>query len=442
MLSAGSSSGSASGEILTSGAGGRRDAGSLAPVSERIALLDVLRGVAVLGILLINIGAFSGYVLVAPKTAAAMPAASADAALRFLETALIEGKFYSLFSLLFGVGFAVMVSRAERAGRDPIPLLARRYAVLLAIGTLHVLLIWWGDILQLYALLGFVLLGFTNRSVRALVTAAVVLLALPIALYGLGLALLPPNWGTSIWNPRELMPLVSAIKSGTYAQIVAGQVHVAGMMWFRRVVLMFIPRVLGMFVLGFALGRLRVFEDPARHARLFRALLWLGILVGLPASVLFAGLESSGAAVGFLPLSFREFVREVPDTIGTPLLSLGYVAGITLLFQRAGGRRLLGWFAPVGRMALSNYLLHSVMFGAVFCGIGLGWFMRTSVATSIAIAVCGYALQIAGSRIWLSRFQFGPVEWVWRQLTYGKRVPLRRSAATAIAPGASASAGA
>ena len=401
-------------------------AGGLAPIAQRIALLDVLRGISVLGILLLNIAAFSGTAFLDPKTAAGLPGASGDRTLHFLVVWLVEGKFYSLFSLLFGIGFAVMVTRAERAGANPVPVLLRRYAALLVLGSVHAFLIWLGDILILYALLGFVLLLFLRQPARVLVTWAVVLLAVPIVLYGVGLTVLPADWGSAWWVPSRLVTAIGAFKSGSYGQVVASNVDLAGMMWFRRLVLLFYPRVFGMFVLGFALGRLRVFEAPGRHAALFRALSWGGLLVGLPGSIVYALVER---AEGFLPLTSGDYVRTVVDSIATPLLSLGYVAWITWLFQHARGQRALGWLAPVGRMALTNYLLHSIVLTWTFYGMGLGWFMRTSVATSTAIALILYALQIVGSRLWLSRFGYGPVEWVWRWLTYGKRSQLLRRAA-------------
>jgi uncharacterized protein len=397
---------------------------ALGPVTERVALLDVLRGFAILGILLFNMFAFSGWTFLDTQQAAALPASSGDRMLERTMMALIEGKFYSLFSFLFGLGFAVMLERFKDRGVNPVPLLLRRYTALLAIGLVHAVFIWFGDILTLYALLGAVLLLFRRQSVRALVTWAVILLILPVVLYGLGLALLPAGAGIS-GSPAALPKAFAAFKSSTdYAQIVSGNIAVNSFNWMRRLVLMFYPRVFAMFLLGFALGKMRVFQAPARHAPLIRAVALSGVLVGLPASILYA---AQGRHEGLLPLTANGFVRTIFESIGTPLLSLGYVAWTTLLFQSSRWKRSLLWLAPVGRTALSNYLLQSVACVLLFYGFGGGLFMRVSLATSLAIAVCLYTIEVVVSRLWLSQFTHGPLEWVWRQLTYWKRLPLRRA---------------
>ena len=382
---------------------------------NRVALLDVLRGFASLGILLFNITAFSGWVFLSPKEAAVLPGASMDAAAMHLIVALIEDKFYSLFSLLFGVGFAIMVGRAQQNDAQPTPILLRRYFVLLCIGLLHTTLIWFGDILVLYALLGLVLLACRGLSERALVRCAIVLLLLPIPLYGLGLLVQPaaPAGGAM---PPELLAAIQAFKSGSYSQIVAGNVAVTEFGWLRRLILMFYPRVFGMFLLGVVLSRMGIFQAPERHGRLFRVFSRSGLLIGLPASILYSALDQH---TGMLPLTANGFLRTVCESIGAPLLCLGYVAWITMLFKSPTGSRWLLWLAPVGRTALSNYLLQSLVGVLLFYGIGGGWFMSVSLATALALALLIYAVQVLLSRLYCRFFKQGPVENVWRRLTYG-----------------------
>jgi len=392
---------------------------TLEPVTDRIALLDVLRGFAILGIVLFNIEAFSGWAFLSPEKAATLPGAGADAALNYLLVALIEGKFYSLFSLLFGVGFAVIIQRAEARGARVTPILLRRYVVLFFIGLVHSALIWFGDILTLYSLLGFVLLACRGLSNRALVRFSIGLLLLPITLYGLGLALQPqPTPGDGGGLPPALIDAIQAFQSGNYSQIVAGNITIAAFNWLRRLILMFYPRVFGMFLLGFALSRMGVFQAPERHAGLIRSFARYGLLVGLPASILYSALDRHA---GMMPLTMNGFIRTICESIGTPLLCLGYVAWITMLFQAARWQSILLWIAPVGRMALSNYLLQSVVGVLLFYGIGGGLFMRVSFATSVGIAVAIFAAQVVLSRLYFKSFSQGPVEALWRRLTYGRR---------------------
>jgi uncharacterized protein len=377
----------------------------------------VLRGFAVFGILLFNIMPLSGWAFLSSVQAAALPGGSADSALSYTLVALVEGKFYSLFSLLFGMGFAVIVQRAAAKDGNLTPVLVRRYVVLLAIGLIHSFLIWFGDILVLYALLGFALLACKGLSDRTLIRCAITLLLLPVPLYALGLFLQPPISGEGGGLPPAIIAAIQAFKSGSYSQIVAGNVAVTGFGWLRRLILMFYPRVFGMFLLGFVLGRMGVFRAPEKQGGLFEVLSCYGLFVGLPASILYSVLDQHG---GLLPLTTSGLIRTACESMGTPLLCLGYVAWITRLFQTRRGQWLLLWFAPVGRMALSNYLLQSVVGVLLFYGIGAGLFMEVSLATALGIAVAIYAMQMLISRAYFRSFQQGPAEALWRRLTYGR----------------------
>jgi uncharacterized protein len=400
----------------------------LGPITQRIELLDVLRGFALLGVLAANMFAYPGWIFLDPNKAAALPAASFDPQLYQAMVALIEAKFYSLFSLLFGLGFAVMLERFESRGANPIPAFQRRYSALFLIGTLHAVFIFHGDILMLYGLLGFALLLFKRQSVRALVIWAIGMLLLPIILYGIGLTLMAQADGGSP-SPTTAQSAFDAFKSSDYARIIAGNIVLNIGNWLRRLVLMFYPRVFAMFLLGFALGKMAVFREPSRHRRLLYAFSIAGVLLGLPSSILFAVFTQHES---LLPLTPHGFFRTVFESIGTPLLCLGYVAWITFLFQSRRWQRTLLWLAPIGRTALSNYLLQGVVSMFLFYGIGGGLFMKVSLTTSVAIALGLFAVEAVVSRLWLSRFRYGPVEWIWRQVTYWKRVPLRRNAEAAL----------
>lgn len=396
-----------------------------APVTagERVAVLDGIRGVAVLGILLINIDVLSGYAFTPASTHSILSNETADAVTWFLLATLVEAKFYSLFSFLFGVGFAVFVQRASAKGADPAGLFKRRLLGLLLIGLIHTLLIWFGDILVTYALLGFVLVPFLRRDDRSVLRWAVAMLAAPIVLYAIlfaaaGQPAQPAADGAGGELPPILAVAAQSFSQGNYLQILRGNVVFTVANVVRRLLLMFFPRVVGMFLLGFYAGRNHLFARLDDYRRLATSTLIIGFGVGLPLAL--AAYALGDHALG--PPTVLGLFETVIKSIGVPLLALGYAAGLWLLFSRVP--RLMAALAPAGRMALSNYLMHSVAGVLIFYGIGFGLFGRLSLTAAVVAALAFFVLQIVLSRWWLRRARFGPAEWLWRMFTYRRRIPL------------------
>lgn len=399
------------------------------PDHERIHLLDVLRGVAILGILLANVAIFSGYQFLVPAQAAALPGAALDRVSLFLSHVLVHGKFYSLFSLLFGIGVAVQVERATAREAEFAPRFRRRMTALMGIGLLHAVFLWSGDILTVYALMGLLMLPFLRLRQRALLAWALALLALPVVAYAAMLAASMPDPFAALESgegPPILEQVGAAFLDGSYASMLWGNAVLLAGRWVELFLTLRFPRVLGMFLLGFWLARRGVFRDAADHLPLFRRWLWAGVLVALPANLLLAALMER---VSYLPASWPGLLESAAYALGVPLLCLGYVGALAMLHQRAG--RLLTPFAAVGKMALTNYLLHSAVCVTLFYGIGFGLYGRVGLTTSLLIGLIIFAAQLPLSAWWLGRFNYGPVEWVWRQATYGRRFPLRRLTAPA-----------
>jgi uncharacterized protein len=404
-----------------------RPAGAIergAPSRTRIEALDTLRGVAVGGILLANVLVFFGLFLLPPEQAAALPGAAFDGAALFAQRVLVEGKFYSIFSLLFGAGFGLQLIRGDDAA---LPRFKRRLRILLAIGAVHAFLIWAGDILMLYALLGLTLPYFARKTDAQLLRWALGLLAAPTVLYALGMvawwlsapapdpAAAPPAAGI----PPQALRLISAMGTGGVADALIGNLVFLAGRWADLVVTMRFPKVLGMFVLGLWAVRQGIVQRPSEHrARLVR---WsrLGWLVGLPANVLAAW---AFARWEYLPPSPAGLIGVAGQALGVPMLAIGYACSVALLAM-AGSRSP---FAPVGRMALTNYLMHSVVCVVLAYGFGFGLWWRISATTAFAIALAIVAVQIPLSSWWLARFQFGPAEWLWRRLTYRQPLRMRR----------------
>jgi uncharacterized protein len=400
------------------------------PVRERIAALDVLRGLAVGGILLANVGVFFGVMLLAPERAAALPTAAVDRAAAFLEHVLVEGKFYSIFSLLFGIGFGVQL---RRGGDAAVSRFRRRLRILLSIGAVHACFIWAGDILMLYALLGFSMPWFARRTDRALLRWTVGLLATPTALYLLVFGLwalfgsvapasAPAGPAGPAGIPPEILTRVAAVGTGGIGDAFIGNLIFLAGRWADLFVSVRFPKVLGMFVLGLWAVRRGIALDPAAHrATLIR---WrrLGLGIGLPANLIGAWAFEHWA---YLPPSLGGLLGVAGQAVGFPLLAIGYASAIALLV--VDGRRFILRLAPVGKMALSNYLTHSIVCVVLSYGFGFGLWWRIGASTAMAIALGIVAVQIPLSAWWLSRCQFGPAEWVWRRLTYRRPLPMRRS---------------
>jgi len=390
------------------------------PVRERIQALDVLRGVAVAGILFANVLAFFGLSFMPPDRAAALPTAAADHVAEFLEHVFVDGKFYSIFSLLFGIGFGVQLSRG---GDAAMPRFKRRLRILLGIGAIHAFLIWAGDILMLYALLGFTMPWFARKPNRALVRWTVILLAVPTALYVVALAVwLVLGSGAAQSSPPSRVPanmlhFFEAIGTGGLKDAFIGNLVFLGGRWADLFATVRFPKVLGMFVLGLWTVRTGIALSPADHRATLVRWCKLGWGVGLPANLIATWALERWA---YLPPSVGGLLGTAVQGVGIPMLAIGYATTVALLVLDS--RRFISVFAPVGRMALTNYLMHSIICVVLSYGFGFALWWRTGASRAMAIAAAIIVVQIPLSAWWLSRYRFGPVEWIWRRLTYGRPV--------------------
>ncbi|RYY85398.1 MAG: DUF418 domain-containing protein [Chitinophagaceae bacterium] len=402
------------------------------PSSERFEVLDVLRGFALLGVLLANMSSHSGYFFLSDTRQEALSTAAADSVVMWTLHFLVEGKFYSLFSLLFGIGFALQMRRSATVQSGFARRFRRRLFVLFIIGLLHAVLFYVGDILTVYAITGFFLLLFRSASNRTLLRSAGVLMLLPFIQYAIfwGIALAgpaaPPPPPADPAVPSFFDGLILRYQSGGFGTIV--QNNVGGLLFGRYPDLLFTGRffrVLAMFLVGFYATRRMIFASISENRRFLQKLLLWGAVIGIPANFVLAGLMETGAYYGMEPWGILQpFVY----AFGVPALSLCYAAGICLVYNKNKDRSWLRLFSPVGKMALTNYLAQSVVCCILFMGYGFGLFARVGPAKLVLIALALYAAQVAFSHWWLGRFLFGPMEWLWRSATYGKWQPMRKRA--------------
>lgn len=412
----------------------QREAVTPVAADERIETLDVLRGCALFGILIVNMTAFSWPVdqmMMRQQFWETRTDVIADWTVRFLA----EGKFYPLFAFLFGLGAAIQMERAESRGANFAGRFCRRLFVLLGIGLAHGLLLWEGDILVWYALSGFLLLAFRERKPKTPLIWAAICLLIPALLITLlwmllaGLSLVPEiarviqkelaqEQGTAALQIEETIRVFAL---GSYGEIFAERVGNLVVMWLVGV--FYVPTFFAMFLLGLYAGKRGIFQNIEANLGLIRRVLGWGLAIGLPASLFHAiGMAVSDLSdVRFVWLISQAFVA-----VGGPAQSLAYAAAITLMLRRVRWKSWLRPIAAAGRMALTNYLLQSLICTTIFYSYGLGLFGLVGRATGLGLAVVICATQVAFSVWWLKRFRFGPMEWLWRTLTYGKRQPMRR----------------
>jgi uncharacterized protein len=409
-----------------------RDAPTAGPIdgSERSALLDSLRGWALLGILIANMVAFVGFAFLDDTGREATIGSAFDDIAELLLEWLVVGKFYSIFSLLFGIGFAIQLGRLEARG-EGVRRYLRRLAVLFLIGLAHLLLLWIGDIVALYALMGALLLLFRRQPDRALIHWAVVLWLVPIAWSALihfgGVNLAQPIFDaglrtlTSMGVDVSVGPLEDYRDTGFLAALAfrpgEALIRLSDLVYQMR-----FTKVLGMFLIGLWVGRRAIYADLDRYAPLLRNVARWGLMIGLPVSMAKAVLSMWPGEVPII-----EFAAEAAYVLGTPTLALGYAAGFALLWRK--GAKSLSWAAPAGRMALTNYLMQTILQSLIFYGWGMGLIGTFGLIFIYPLSLAIFALQVAYSRWWLSRFRFGPVEWLWRSLTYGRSQPMQLPAA-------------
>ena len=407
-------------------------AGSLAPVAEqeRIVTLDILRGIALLGVVIANVWLwFSGIAFRPHAYRDELLKVSLDSAVFMAIAILVSGKAISTFSFLFGHGFAVQMLRAEARGRSVVPTYLRRLAVLLIIGLAHRTFVWYGDILTAYALLGFILVLFRKRADRTLlVWAAILIIAVPVLLgavpmimSALGVAMPAPDLAAI--DARHAATL-AVFQGADYWAIVRENLLWAARFFFGKKAV-FLLYLLGLFLLGLYVGRHRMFENVAAHRELFRRLVIWGIPIGLSAGIVLAGMQVIFEPGEIMAKPWLVLVFTVFSMLSMPPLAAGYVAAVTLLLEKPEWADRLSVFAPVGRMALTNYLLQSVILVSIVNGYGLGMIGHIEPTVGLVMALALYSLQMIWSPIWLNHFRFGPMEWLWRSLTYGRAQPMR-----------------
>ena len=400
------------------GTEGDVDASRAAPVNTtaRIHDVDVLRGAALFGVLMMNL--VDGFRVPYPLRFPLPPDPSwVNRAAQNVLAVLLQGKAMTMFSLLFGAGMCIFYERAEARGAAPVPLLARRLLVLLAFGLAHMFLLWNGDVLTSYAVSGLIALFLIRRRPALLLGLAVALLGGRALILWLWPTILPPSGGASAQHYRDALLIYG---SGSYLDVVKFR---AAEIWYFEFRFSFleVPTEVSNFLIGAWIWRSGVLRHVERYRR---PLLWVALIgIGVGAGYAIFRLTPSGVAL--LPEHPGEVARASSSAI-LRMFTLGYGAFFLLLLHRPGVRAALLRIAPLGQMAFTNYLSHSFLFSTLFYGYGFGLLTKLGTASATVLGVAVYIGQGILSTYWLRWFRFGPFEWAWRSLTYGKLQPMRR----------------
>ncbi|MCA1320141.1 DUF418 domain-containing protein [Bacillus tianshenii] len=389
-----------------------------APIEEkdRIIALDIIRGLAILGIFLVNMPSFFSPMLYVDQRTYWNDRLDIWT-VNFVDI-VAQASFYTLFSFLFGYGFIIFMDRLKEKELSVPKYFSRRLIVLLAIGCIHTFLIWHGDILISYAITGFLLLLMRNLSSKAMVWTGILLITIPTILLTLLmlLSMMMMDGNIDVYEAYQGTALQSLeiYANGSFMEITRQRmedwafVNIANSVF---IVLSILP----MFLFGAAAAKERWLHNTEENLGVFKKLWALTLVLALIFKLLpyYAG---GNLAVDYLQ-----------DSIGGPASALFYFLTIVLATRKGVGKKILSPLRYVGKMSLTNYLFQSVLCTFIFYSYGLGLYGTFQPFQGLMLVLGVYVLQIFLSKLWLSRFYYGPMEWLWRMGTYGRRSPLRKS---------------
>lgn len=392
------------------------------PTTARIASVDILRGVAVLAMIVANLPLF-GVGLAAQTNPNAYGALWGLEWWVWLVTfALVSGRFTAIFAMLFGASIVILDERRAGAGNSVTRLHYRRMAALAALGLLHAYLVWWGDFLFALSVCGalvFAYRGLPPRRLVALGTAVVLVAPLISVVFALTLPTEPWAADDPYWSPsRETIAAEVAAYRGGWIGQMSHRAPTAYYMETAHLGSRLIWQLGGLMIAGMGFYKLGIFS-AVRSRRFYVNLAAAGFGLGLP-------LVLMAAAWGYRhQWRAREFllVGEPLSYVGGLLVGLGWISVVMLLCQRTERLAPLG---AVGRMALTNYLLQSLICTTIFYGHGLGQFGRIGRVGQLAIAAGVWVILLTFSSWWFRAFAVGPIEWAWRSAASGRWLPLRR----------------
>ncbi|MRH44188.1 DUF418 domain-containing protein [Aquibacillus halophilus] len=385
--------------------------GSPITESNRLQWIDAARGFAILGIFMVNTPAFNAPFFLYNGEDQFWNS-SLDQAVQVMIDIFFQASFYTLFSFLFGFGMQIIINKLTDKQLNVRKLLFRRLIILIGFGLIHAFLIWHGDILLSYGIIGMLLLLFIRASNKALFYWAFGLLLFPTLIYSWLLYIVRDR--LNMYNLEAINRAFENYGNGTiiaiWQQNYQDWMYSNGFLGFIFLTFALLP----LFLLGMLVARKKWLDNVQQHAPMLKKV-WILLLF------VFIGVKAGPYLFGN-PAWFSY----TQDTIGGSASALFYLTSITLAFQKDFLAKLLKPFTYVGRMSLSNYLSQSIICFILFYSVGFGFYGQVSPIGSVAIVVVVYSIQVVVSKIWISNYRFGPMEWLWRRLMYGEKLPNKR----------------
>jgi len=400
---------------------------------ERIEVLDVIRGIALLGILIANMSFFSSPALYLEVLGINLWTGFWNETTTSFINLFVQGKFYSIFSFLFGLGFAIFFERAIAKTTRPNLLFNKRLLILLGFGLFHAFFVWYGDVLVTYALVGFLLPLFFYRKPKTLliwvfslfvsliIVSAIVFGAIAI-LKSTDEAILAEVLQPFFANiQNSIDSSFAAYSQGTFAEIMTQRTADTLFIYSQIFASVFI--ILPLFLLGLYAGKTKIFQNIETNLNKIKKICIWSFVIGFSMSVVkfWSKNMMAGDIFSFYSVSFYG-----AGIFGDTGLALFIISLIVLLYHKGRSMFIFKPLANVGRMALSNYLLQSIICTIIFYSYGFGLYGNVSPALSLVLVIFIFIFQIFISKYWLERFRFGPVEWIWRSGTYGKTFEMKK----------------
>jgi uncharacterized protein len=386
--------------------------------NERIHTVDIIRGVAVLGIILANMMHFKSLAqkdILIFLEGHELPDGIFNQFATLFISFFVEGKFYPMFSLLFGLGFYILYNRLQQKDLKANRVFSRRLVFLLLIGAIHIIFFWHGDILLTYGLTGFFLLFFISRDPKTILLWSISLHA--VASIVVSMITLK---GTLGFPPAGEIKALNEVTTSMMAQ--GGYWEIVSFRFTDSIInilsnIFSVPAILPLFLLGLYMGKTGMFHEAEAHLGRWKRIcihsLWAGMLSSVAATAL---MHNFTPIPSYLAYGIGFGLR----TLTGPILMLFYVSVLVLLTRKKMQQAIMKPFANVGRMALTNYLMQTLFLVLIFHGYGLGLFGQFSSGAGLLLSIGVYLFQLILSTLYLKKFKQGPMEALWRKWTYSK----------------------
>jgi len=388
---------------------------------ERIEMIDALRGFALTGVCLGNFALFSFYFCLNNEQKAELPFPLINQIISYLIYYFVDMKFWTLFTIMFGFGTSIFISRANGLNKNGKALYIRRLLILIIIGLIHGIFFWFGDILTEYAIAGFILLWFCNKKNESLAVWGIILGAIiPLILKIIYQFLLLPNT-TDVFDNLSTLTM-DAYSSSSFGKIV--NANLVNIKTYSLYVWFLLIAAVGRFMIGFWIGQTGRMYQMENHIAFFRKTMRISARIGFPVMFITIVARILIDAEILSPKSDWESITALLE-IASLAMGIFYAIKFAFLYQNKKWKRRLSVFKEMGKMALTNYLMQTIINILIFNGIGFGLAGKIGPSIYTPIFVSMMILQIFFSRWWLSKYQFGPAEWIWKSLTYKRLQPMK-----------------